>query len=63
MKYRFDQIAINSTVKKKPIDADKEHYIGLEHLDSDCLIVSRMGRRGNSYWGKTFNAERRYIVR
>lgn len=43
MKYRFDQIAINSTVKKKPIDADKEHYIGLEHLDSDCLIVSRWG--------------------
>ena len=43
MKYPFDQIAINSTVKKKPIDADKEHYIGLEHLDSDCLIVSRWG--------------------
>ena len=43
MKYCFDQIAINSTAKKKPIDADKEHYIGLEHLDSDCLIVSRWG--------------------
>ena len=43
MKYCFDQIAINSTAKKKPIDADKEHYIGLEHLDSGCLIVSRWG--------------------
>ena len=43
MKYCFDQIAINSTAKKKPLDADKEHYIGLEHLDSDCLIVSRWG--------------------
>ena len=43
MKYCFNQIAINSTAKKKPIDADKEHYIGLEHLDSDCLIVSRWG--------------------
>lgn len=43
MEYRFDQIAINSTTKKKPVDADKEHYIGLEHLDSDCLEITRWG--------------------
>ena len=43
MQYRFDQIAFNSTAKKKPIEEDKEHYIGLEHLDSDCLSVTRWG--------------------
>ena len=43
MKYRFDQIAINSTTKKKPVDADKEHYIGLEHIDSECLTITRWG--------------------
>lgn len=42
-KYRFDQIAINSTAKKKPTEEDKYHYIGLEHLDSQNLIVSRWG--------------------
>ena len=42
-KYRFDQIAINSTAKKKPTDEDKYHYIGLEHIDSQNLIVSRWG--------------------
>ena len=43
MQYRFDKIAFNSTAKKKPIEEDKEHYIGLEHLDSDCLSVTRWG--------------------
>lgn len=43
MQYRFDQIAFNSTAKKKPTDDDKEHYIGLEHLDSDCLSITRWG--------------------
>ena len=42
-KYRFDQIAINSTEKKKPVEADKDTYIGLEHLDSGNLEVSRWG--------------------
>ena len=42
-KYRFDQIAINSTAKKKPTEEDKYHYIGLEHIDSQNLIVSRWG--------------------
>lgn len=42
-KYRFDQIAINSTEKKKPIEADRHTYLGLEHLDSGSLKVTRFG--------------------
>ena len=42
-KYRFDQIAINSTEKKKPVEEDRFTYLGLEHLDSGCLKVSRYG--------------------
>ena len=42
-KYRFTEIAINSTEKKKPTEADKETYIGLEHLASGTLTVSRWG--------------------
>lgn len=41
--YRFDQIAINSTEKKKPEESDKYTYIGLEHLDSRDLEVHRWG--------------------
>ena len=43
MKYKFEQIAINSTVKKLPEDSDRQHYIGLEHLDTNSLFVSRWG--------------------
>lgn len=43
MQYRFDQIAFNSTAKKKPTEDDKERYIGLEHLDSDCLSITKWG--------------------
>jgi len=42
-KYRFDEIAYNSTEKKKPIEDDKYTYLGLEHLDSGCLKVTRFG--------------------
>jgi type I restriction enzyme S subunit len=42
-KYRFDDIAINSTVKKKPVEEDKYTYLGLEHLDSGTLKVTRFG--------------------
>lgn len=41
--YRFDEIAINSKEKKKPTEEDKYTYIGLEHLDSGSLTVSRWG--------------------
>jgi len=42
-KYKFDEIAINSTAKKKPVESDKYTYLGLEHLDSETLKVSRFG--------------------
>ena len=42
-KYRFDEIAINSKEKKKPTEEDKYTYIGLEHLDTGSLTVSRWG--------------------
>ena len=42
-KYKFTDIAINSTEKKIPVEADKDTYIGLEHLDGGNLIVSRWG--------------------
>ena len=43
MEYRFDQIAFNSTAKKQPEESDRQHYIGLEHLDTNSLFVSRWG--------------------
>ena len=42
-KYKFNDIAINSTLKKKPVEDDKYHYIGLEHLNSGSLQVTRYG--------------------
>lgn len=42
-KYRFDQIAFNSTEKKKPVEEDRFTYLGLEHLDSGSLKVTRFG--------------------
>ncbi len=42
-KYRFEEIAINRTEKKKPVESDKYTYLGLEHLDSGTLKVSRFG--------------------
>jgi len=43
MRYRFDEIAVNSTAKKKPVASDKDTYLGLEHLDSGNLTVTRFG--------------------
>jgi len=42
-RYKFDEIAINSTEKKKPVEEDKYTYLGLDHLDSGTLKVSRFG--------------------
>lgn len=41
--YKFDQIAYNITDKKMPVPGDEKMYIGLEHLDSGSLKVSRWG--------------------
>ena len=43
MEYKFEYIAYNSIAKKKPEESDKNCYIGLEHLDSDCLDITRWG--------------------
>ena len=37
-RYRFDQIAENSTAKKKPEESDRNRYVGLEHLDPVLLM-------------------------
>ena len=42
-KYKFDDIAYNITEKKKPVEEDKYTYLGLEHLDSGSLKVTRFG--------------------
>ncbi len=41
--YRFEEIAIVGKDKKKPTDADKTTYIGLEHLSSDTFEVEEYG--------------------
>lgn len=42
-RYKFDQIAINSTEKKKPVEEDKYNYLGLDHLEPGNLRVSKFG--------------------
>ena len=42
-KYKFSEIAYNITDKKMPDPGDEELYIGLEHLDSGSLRVTRWG--------------------
>ena len=44
-KYKFADIAINMTKKRKPTDEDMETYIGLEHLDTGSLEVTRWGSK------------------
>ena len=43
MKYKFGDIIYNITEKKKPTEDDRRNYIGLEHLDSGSLFVTRWG--------------------
>jgi type I restriction enzyme S subunit len=43
MRYKFDDIAINSTEKRMPTEDDMQTYIGLEHLDSGHIFVTRWG--------------------
>lgn len=42
-KYKFEDIAFNITQKRKPTSDDMKTYIGLEHLDSGSLSVTRWG--------------------
>lgn len=42
--WRFDQMATNVNVRiDNPSESGMEHYIGLEHLDSDSLKIRRWG--------------------
>ena len=43
MKYKFENIITNVTVKKKPEEKDKANYIALEHLESENLFISHWG--------------------
>ena len=40
---RFDEMAHNLVDRVEPKDAKTEYYVGLEHLDSDTLKISRWG--------------------
>lgn len=44
-KYKFEDIAFNITRKRKPTVDDMTTYIGLEHLDSGVLAVTRWGSK------------------
>lgn len=41
--YKFSDLAYNITDKKMPESGDEKTYIGLEHLDSGSLAVTRWG--------------------
>lgn len=42
--WRFDQMATNVNDRiDNPAEADVEHYVGLEHLDTDSLKIRRWG--------------------
>ena len=43
--YKFSDIAYNITDKKMPVSGDEKLYVGLEHLDSNSLQVSRWGSK------------------
>ena len=44
-KFKFSDIAYNITDKKMPVSGDEILYIGLEHLDSGNLHVTRWGSK------------------
>ena len=41
--HTFDEIAFNISERIDPNDTDLQHYIGLEHLDSETVHIRRMG--------------------
>ena len=44
-KYKFGDLVYNITEKRSPMAGDEELYIGLEHLDSGSLRVTRWGSK------------------
>ena len=44
-KYKFGDLVYNITEKASPVAGDEQFYIGLEHLDSGSLRVTRWGSK------------------
>ena len=44
-RYKFGDLVYNITEKRSPVAGDEDFYIGLEHLDSGSLKVSRWGSK------------------
>lgn len=42
-KYRFDEMVQNIAERVEPSQTDLDVYVGLEHIDPDCLHLSRRG--------------------
>lgn len=42
-KYRFDEMVQNIAERVEPSQTDLDVYVGLEHIDPDCLHLSRHG--------------------
>ena len=45
--YRFDQIASSISERIDPTNTDLKYYIGLEHIDSENIHITRMGSPGD----------------
>lgn len=43
--YRFDQIAKSISERVDPTNTNLDVYVGLEHIDSDSLHITRFGKR------------------
>lgn len=74
MVHRFDEIAINSTAKKKPEESDRFCYIGLEHIEPGTFEISHWGadaapvgeklimRKGDILFGKRRAYQRKVAI-
>lgn len=74
MKFRFEDIAVNSVEKRKPTLQDQNRYIGLEHLESGNFDVPSWGsktplkgdklvmRKGDFLFGKRRTYLRRVAI-
>lgn len=74
MVHRFDEIAINSTAKKKPEESDRFCYIGLEHIEPSTFEISQWGadaapvgeklimRKGDILFGKRRAYQRKVAI-
>jgi restriction endonuclease S subunit len=43
-KVKFEKVALNISERVEPKQTDLEIYVGLEHLDSDDLVIRRKGK-------------------